>query len=75
MVLWSGKPIFNSYMMRAAIKDEKALIDELRIGIGGITYTQKSSLTYSRVRSVSAVTFFDLKKHYTLPGYLFCGKK
>ena len=61
--------------MRAAKKDKKVLIGKLQIDIGEITYTQKSSFTYSQVRNVGAVTFLDLKKHYIPLEYLFCGKK
>ena len=61
--------------MKTAIKNKKALTGELRIDIDGITFTQKSSLTYSPVKNISAVTLLDLKKHYIPPGYLFCGKK
>ncbi len=75
MILWSGNRFFNSCMMRAAIKDKKAFIDELQIGIGEITDKQKSSLIYIRVKGVSAVTLLDLKKRYTPPEYPFCGKK
>lgn len=68
MILWSGRLSFNSYTMRAAIKDGKVLNDGWQIDTGGIIYMQKSSLMLSQVRSVSAVTLLDPKKHYIPPG-------
>ncbi len=75
LILWSGRLFFNSYMMRAATKDGKVLIDELQINTGGIIYTRRSSLMHSYMRSVSTVTLPDLKKYYTPPRELFHGNK
>lgn len=75
MTLKSAKPFFNSCTIRVAIKNKKALTDEQQININGITYMQKSSLIYNHVRSINAVIFFDLKRHYIPLGYLFCSKE
>lgn len=52
----------------SGIKDGKVLINRLQINTSGIIYTQRSSLINNHIRSVSAVTLFDLQRHYTLPG-------
>lgn len=67
MILQSDRLFFNSYIMRAAIKDGKILINKWQINTNGITYTQKSSFIYSHMRIVSAVTLLDQKKHYIQP--------
>ena len=68
MTLWSGKIFSSSYTMRMVIKDAKVLIDGWQIDISGIIYMQRSSLMYRPVRTVNAVTLFDLKKPYIRPG-------
>lgn len=68
MIMLSGKICFKSFIMRAVIKDGRILIDGLQIDTDKITYTQGSSLMYSHVRSVSAMTLPNLKKHYILSG-------
>lgn len=75
MILWTDRPFFNSYTIKAAIKNEKILIDGSQIDTGMMTYTQKSRLMYNHARSVNALTFPDLKKYYIPPGWLLYGKK
>lgn len=68
MIPRSGKLFLNNYTMKAVIKDEKGLIDELQTDNGGITYMQKLKYTYKRVRNASAMTLLDLKRHCIQPG-------
>lgn len=75
ITLWSGKPFFNNCTVRAVIKNKKVVINKLQIDIGGIIYTQKLNLTYSRGKSISAVNLFDLKRLDILAGYLCYSKK
>lgn len=68
IILLSGKILFNSYMMKTITTDEKVLIDRLKINTGKTTYMQRSNLMYSHIKSFSAITLLDLKKHDILFG-------
>lgn len=71
----SGKLFFDSYIIKAAIKDKKVHTSKLQISINRTTYTQKLNHTYNHAKNASAKTFLNLKKLYIELELLFFGKK
>lgn len=62
--LLSSKLLFNSYIIKIAIKMKKILIIRLIIDINKLIYMQKLKYIFHYIKNIDIVIFFNLKKKY-----------